>query len=324
MARLKQAAAIRRHNVVKLATEAWPLSQNQSLDEQIEVLENLIAKPPARSRLLTIGPELAEHILTTRNLSNRPMKPFKIKEYADDLVNGRWGVTGDTIKFGKDGQLKDGQNRLAAIVRAQKPMTTHAVFGVSPDLFARMDVGKVRSPGDVFHIAGLHYPAQSAAAVRWLLIFNSNNPNNRGAHFTNDELLRAYREVFKPVEVEQSVRLAMEVKKNTGAPVGTVAALHYLFSIEDPDKADQFMTEWASGSGGKNAPVRVLQRKLASEAAATNNRVHENVRNHYIITAWNAYKAGKTLSVRSLKADPMEPIPDLPRVKVPEELRPAA
>lgn len=109
-----------------------------------------------------------------------------------------WGITGDTVKFGSDGLLKDGQNRLSACVRSGKPLTTHVVFGIDPKLFARMDIGKNRNGADVFSIAGVPHANHVAAAVRWWLILMSEDPADRGAQFSNEELLKAYRDNIDP------------------------------------------------------------------------------------------------------------------------------
>lgn len=295
-----------------------PITQSLTIEQQLDRLNTLVKAKPQTSRILEIGPELAEQILNQRNVSNRPLKPGKIKDYANDLRAGRWGLTGDTIKFAPDGTLKDGQNRLAAVIRANGPvLKTHVIFGIESGLFTRMDIGKNRTPADVFHIAGLHYPAHAAATVRWLLILTSDNPNNRGAHFSNDELLAAYRERFDPVAIEESVRIALEVKKGTGAPVGAVAALHYIFSQEDgPDKANAFMLEWANDNGPARGPVRTLQTRLQELAIQTNNRIHESVRNALIVKAYVAYRAGETLKRSDLSYEPGEEnFPAMPKAE---------
>ena len=73
------------------------------------------------------------------------------KKYAADISDKMWGVTGDTIKFGSDGLLKYGQNRLSACVRGSKPFTSHTVFGIDPALFARMDTAVTGRPRRVPH-----------------------------------------------------------------------------------------------------------------------------------------------------------------------------
>jgi len=288
------------------------ISASMPLDKQISMLDALIRQPPTNSRVIEFSPKLAEHVLTKLNLNNRPMKHAKIKKYADDLGEGLWGITGDTIKFGADGLLKDGQNRLSACVRAGRSMATHVVFGINPQLFARMDIGKNRTGADVFSIAGISYANHVSAAVRWLLILTGGDPSDRGAQFSNEELLSAYREKFDAERLDRSIQSALEVRRACHHPAGPLAALHYLFSGRDQKKADAFFEEWASGRGNRvRAPSRYLQRRLVEIANASNNRIHENVRNALIIKAWNAYLAGRTISKADMQHAASDPLPEI-------------
>ena len=289
------------------------IKASMPLPQQIETLKELIARPPTNSRVIEWSPKLAEYVLTNLNRDNRPMKPGKIKKYAADISDKGWGVTGDTIKFGSDGLLKDGQNRLSACVRVSKPFTSHTVFGIDPALFSRMDIGKNRMGGDVFHIAKISHAGQAAATTRWLLILTSDNPTNRGAQFSNEELYQSYLERFDGDRIEHSIEYAMKCKP-LGHPVGPLAALHYLFAERDAEKADAFFDEWATGRAKKvRAATKALQATLVMEAAKANNRVHENLRNALIIKAWNAFKAKRTVSkadMRYVLGDPLPKIAD--------------
>jgi len=290
------------------------IKPSMALADQIAILGDLIKRPPENSRIVEFSPKLAEYVLTELNDKNRPMKPTKIRSYADDLSDGMWGLTGDTIKFGTDGFLKDGQNRLAATVRANKTLKTHVVFGIDPRLFARMDIGKNRNGADVFSIAGVSYANHVSATVRWLLILTSSEPGDRGAQFTNEELLTAYREKFDADQLEASILAALDVRRTCHHPVGPLAALHYLFSQRNSTKADTFFEEWATGRAKKaRAPSRYLQNELVRVSRESNNRMHENVRNAMIIKAWNCFVQGRSATkadMRHAVSDPMPSIAD--------------
>jgi hypothetical protein len=288
------------------------VSASMRLREQISAIEERIDYPPRGSEIIEFSPRLAEHVLTHLADGNRPMKPAKIKRYAADLMAGLWGLTGDTVKFGTDGLLKDGQNRLAASVRAGRPLLTHVVFGIDAQLFARMDIGKNRNGADVFSIAGIKYPGHTSATVRWLLILTSNDPSNRGAQFSNEELLRAYRERFDAEQLYTSIQTALVLKRTAGHPAGPLAALHYLFSQRDQRRADAFFDEWTTGQAKRaRAPSRYLQRRLTEIANSSNNRVHENVRNALIIKAWNAYVVGRSVTKSEMKHALSDPMPKI-------------
>jgi hypothetical protein len=285
---------------------------SSALKAQIEALQNLIKHPPSTSRIIEFSPSLSEHILTNFSRDNRPTKPAKIKRYAQDILNGRWGLTGDTIKFGSNGILRDGQNRLAASVRAGRPIISHVVFGIDPDLFTRMDIGKNRTPADVFSIAGIPYATHVAGAVRWLLILMSTNSGDRGAQFSNEELLKAYREKFDTDKLEHSIQSALAVRRSTRHPVAPLAALHYIFSEKNRPKADSFYDEWAMDRAKRaRAPTRYLQRRLVEVARQSNQRLHENVRNAFIIKAWNAYLAGRSLTKAEMQHAPGDKMPKI-------------
>lgn len=293
-------------------TKSQKYSVSKKLQSQISDLEGLIKHPPSTSRIIEFSPHLAEYILTNLSRDNRPRKPAKIKRYAEDLAAGRWGLTGDTIKFGTNGLLRDGQNRLAASVRAGRPLRSHAVFGVDPDLFTRMDIGKNRTPADVFSIAGISYANHVAGAVRWLLILTSDNPGDRGAQFSNDELLAAYRERFDPEKLERSIQCALAVRRSTRHPVAPLTALHYLFAEKNRQKADDFFEDWATDRAKRaRAPTRYLQRRLVEVARQSNRRLHENVRNAFIIKAWNAYISSRSLKKAVMQHAPGDKVPKI-------------
>jgi hypothetical protein len=288
------------------------IKPSMALGDQIAILSDLIKNSPENSRIIEFSPKLAEYVLTELNDKNRPMKPTKIRSYANDLSGGLWGLTGDTIKFGKDGFLKDGQNRLAAAVRANKALKTHVVFGIDPHLFARMDIGKNRNGADVFSIAGVSYANHVSATVRWLLILTSGDPGDRGAQFSNEELLTAYRDNYDPDRLETSIHAALAVRKTSHHPVGPLAALHYLFSEKNPTKADTFFEEWATGRAKKaRAPSRYLQNELVRVSRESNNRMHENVRNAMIIKAWNCYVQGRSATKADMGHAISDPMPKI-------------
>lgn len=282
------------------------------LQSQVAELQSLIKHPPSTSKIIEFSPALADYILTNFSRDNRPRKLAKIKRYAQDLIEGRWGLTGDTIKFGSNGVLRDGQNRLAACIRAGKPLRSHVVFGVDPDLFMRMDIGKNRTPADVFSIAGIPYATHVAGTVRWLKILMSDNPGDRGAQFSNEELLEAYRKEYDPDKLEHSIQCALAVRRSTRHPVAPLAALHYIFAEKNRQKADSFFDEWAMDRAKRaRAPTRYLQRRLVEVARQSNQRLHENVRNAFIIRAWNAYIAGRSLSKAEMEHAPGSRMPKM-------------
>ncbi len=262
-------------------------------------IEKYLRNPPQTSVILDIDPKTAEQILSERNKGNRPPKPNKVQQFSADMAKNRWGVTGDTIKFGTDGRLLDGQNRLSACVRSGKSIRTHVVFGIDPALFGRMDIGKPRNPSDVLHIAGFKYASTLAAAIRWAHLLDT-DPYNRET-LQPDFVLELAR--GKYADIEPCIKDGREINKQFSHPAGQMAALVYNFAKSDPSKAKDFVRAWQRGDrNGKYQIIDTMQALLHAQKANNNGRIHELTRAGIIIKAWNVFKAGQKGSLAQLQA----------------------
>ena len=175
-----------------LASKQRQISSDIPVDEQIDNLNSLIKNPPQNSRIVEITPEVAHYILENLNIGNRSLKKARIVQYAADMVGNNWSLTNATLAFGADGYLKDGQNRLTACVRANKPFMTHAIFGIKPDSFIHMDIGAKRSHTDVFTIMGVPYPSHTGSVIRYIMAFDKQLSSARSIKTTNDDLRSFY------------------------------------------------------------------------------------------------------------------------------------
>jgi hypothetical protein len=276
--------------------------------EALAVIERFLKSPPETSRIIKIDPKSAEVLLSERNQGNRPPKPNKVQQFASDMGHNNWGVTGDTLKFAPDGRLLDGQNRLAACVRANKPFTTHVVFNIDPSLFGRMDIGKPRNPADVLHIAGYKYSSTLAAAVRWVYLLDT-NPYSRDT-LRPEFVLELVRDKYP--DIEPRLKDGRSINKQYAHPAGQVAALIYKFAESDAAKADDFVRAWLSGQrNGKYQVIDTMQALLHSQKANNNGRIHELTRAAVIIKAWNLFTAGHKGSLAQLQAAMNKPIEEI-------------
>lgn len=281
-----------------------PAKSESALDE----IGQYLANPPATSRIIDIDPESAAIILEERNKGNRPPKPNKVQQFAADMIKDAWGLTGDTLKFAPDGRLLDGQNRLAAGVRAGKSFKTHVVFGIDPALFGRMDIGKPRNPADVLHIAGYKYASTLASALRWAYLLDT-NPYNRET-FRPEFVLELARDHYP--DIEESIKYGRDINRQFAHPAGQAAALMYKFSQSDKVKSQDFLQAWLKGQrNGKYQIIDTMQALLHSQKANNNGRIHELTRAAVIIKAWNIFKAGHKGSLAQLQASMQAPVEEI-------------
>jgi hypothetical protein len=278
-----------------------------------------IKKPPDTSRVITITPKAAATILGVGtdtpglNSHNRGRKPGKIKEYAEDMANGTWHLTGDTIKFTVSGLLGDGQNRLYACVRSKKSFTSHVVFGIDDAVFPWLDKGKQRSIGDDFFVDGMDNPQLLAHVMRWLELFRLDQVKERTT-FKRSEIRDAY---FNQGYDHELIALGMEkglaVQKSSNTPRSLAAALYYLFAQKDRALADEFFEAWSNGThAGRMNPISKANRtfaKIVRENPLV--RIHDTMRAAVWVLAWNFVVRNKKGTIKDFEWTSIRPFPKI-------------
>jgi hypothetical protein len=263
------------------------------------VIAHYIKNPPENSRVFTITPELAQWVLDTYHDSdnNRSKKPQKIKQYAADMAEGRWGKTGDTLKFSDKSLLRDGQNRLRSCVKAETPFKTHIVFGVEDHLFDVMDRGKPRSGDDVLKIDGYKSTGILAAAIRWVRLIESDRVKFRDT-FEPKELLVMVKTKYPTLP--EFIAQGQAIYKVAKIPSGLATAVIYLASKSDKGKAHDFASMLQiGGSVPHGKPVVHMLKRLSELKQITQGRVNDVVRAALLITAWNLVLERRTGSKSS-------------------------
>jgi len=101
-----------------------------------------------KREIQTITPEIAADWLG-RNPKNRPLRRWWVKVLAARINRGEWRVMHQGIAFDTDGNLCDGQHRLAAIVASGTPCECAVFSGVDPESFKAMDQGVKRTMADL-------------------------------------------------------------------------------------------------------------------------------------------------------------------------------
>ena len=234
------------------------ITTDNSFEDQLRNLKSLIAQPPQTTRICEFGPELAEYILTNLNTLNRPRKARKIIDYRRDMQQNNWSLTGETIKFGTDGLLKDGQNRLAACVQAQTPFRTHAIFGIDPNTFHHMDTGKNRSSEDVLAIMGVPNAAKISHGIKWILTFQEGRTATKKG-YSNQDIKDAYLNDLDNELLQRACSQARRVNRGTAIAYGQMMALYYLASEKGNESTvERFFEMLIVGNGTARAPVRYL------------------------------------------------------------------
>lgn len=250
-----------------------------------------------RCEFETITPEMAEQYLG-KNTGNRSYKVKKVAAYARDMAAGEFLVTGESIKFDWTGRLIDGQNRLAAIVNAERPVTTLVVRGLDPVVQMYLDTGAKRTHSDALKMHGAKGNLNSMAAVIRLLVSYQEGglptAHSRARDLTHAETLAFYDENAELLDVADS--LADRWARRLFTPNSALAASIFLTMRVDPVESHRFFqtTVDMENFSGKDDPRSVLLRRLQS---LRNESWTSAQFIYFIIRAWNSWREGRPVQM---------------------------
>lgn len=299
-------------HIASLVSKQRQLVADMETDEQISVLQSLIKKPPQNSRVVQISPELALYILENLNVGNRTQKARSIRTYSADMLCNKWSLTGQPIVFGNHGYLLDGQNRLAACVRAGVPFTTHAVFGVEPHSFVHFDIGKNRTATDVFTIMGIKYPRETGLAVRLLKAWRFGFAEAKHIGMSNEDLRNEYDSMNKDL-LELAIKCSKKANQTTSYPVSSLTALFYTVALKgDLERVKQFMEDLSQGFGkGPRSPVRLLLETVMRLRMDKTVPLTSAGYNILLARTWNNYKLDRASKKKDMVVTKHDTLPDI-------------
>lgn len=254
---------------------------------------------PATITVETITPEMASEILATKNVKNRALKKGFIKTLAANMVEGRFNLQGDPIKFDADGTLLDGQNRLAAVEAAGVPVLFIVIRGIDNKAQVTMDSGSKRTAADNLRIAGHGRDSTVlAAAVRGIYLYEKSGrqPTNLGSSVANNDsndFLERNRRIESGLDTIKALSKVNGLKAKANA-----ATIWWAISEVGGEKADEFFEALITGANLEaDSPILMLRNTLDRLGSAKNgNRSQSVVPVAITFKAWNAWLEGKTPS----------------------------
>jgi hypothetical protein len=237
------------------------------------------------SEIITIKPDDARRYLSNM-VHNRPLSQANVKTYAADIESGKWCLNGQGIIFDGKGRLLDGQHRMHAIIRANRPVQTLVIHGVSPETFSRMDIGNKRTVADVIDVK---HRNTVAGACKYLFREMSGsdwwNTNCRPRPMDGVNIIKAHPGIVD--SVSSTICLKGAAKMIVGSALGYC---HYRVGKEDAELRDTFFTSLNSGADlGVRSPILALRNALTPVAGMRATDAHQIA---LFICAWNMFSAG--------------------------------
>ena len=101
-----------------------------------------------KSKVVMVDPALALEWLQRNIETNRPLRPTVVENYADEMRRGEWHLTHQGIALDIDGNLIDGQHRLAAVIKANVIVPMMVTVNAPRGSFVALDGGVKRTLAD--------------------------------------------------------------------------------------------------------------------------------------------------------------------------------
>ena len=249
--------------------------------------------------LETITPVMAIRMLE-KNKLNRPMRDPHIRSMGKDMRAGNWRVTGDCIKFDKDGNILDGQQRLRAISLVGTAIETYVVYGIDPAAKTVMDTGKVRTASDVLAFDGVipRIAKIVGPTISWIFRYQSIVTKGKySSAYTNAEALEFFR---NNTELADFADLISGWPKNR-RPISASTLTFIFFEIArfDDVLGLDFIEKLCTGARMEETePVYHARNFLEDDLRAT-TKMSEKQRIALVIKAWNRTRKGDRIAVRA-------------------------
>jgi hypothetical protein len=241
----------------------------------------------------SITPTKARAMLAT-NTANRKIRPRTVASYARDMKRGKWGITGEALKFDTDGVLRDGQHRLAAVVEAGVTVPMMVVRGVAPESQRVMDSGIKRMVHDQLDITGFSNTRTIASAARLALVepgagFVAEG-KDQPTHAEILEFIDCYNE-----ELQQGGKAAAHYNSTVPIPPSVMVLAWMQFTQIDAGACSEFFEAMKQQrTTGEGDPRLALMRRL-TKSSHQKERIPQRQALSLVFRAWNAWRAGHTL-----------------------------
>lgn len=249
-----------------------------------------------------VTPSMAKKLLADTTTRNRPLARRFVTQLTRAIINGEWQDNAETIKLDRDGNVIDGQHRLAAIVESGRTVTIWVARGMDPSAFSTIDQGKVRTLADVLAVNGEMYYAELGGALHCFASITK-RIDRQSKRLTNPAGLAL---LAKFPGLRNSVSYIIcdcELKRLALISCGRAAGLHFRMTQKDKNQADKFWYQVGTGEklSRKSAAWKLRDVLITNKSAI--EKLSSAAMTALVIKAWNAYRDGANFNRRLVPAD---------------------
>lgn len=254
-----------------------------------------------------ITPEIAMELLQT-NLRNRPMNRQLVLFYTSQMEKGLWKFNGEPIIISNNNMLLDGQHRLAAIIKSKIPQKMVIVSNIDSNTFDTIDVGRIRTAGDMLSILNVKNSKQIGAFISAysVLLTNSYDILNgkKVSKLSKNEIVAEYNnnpDFWNDIYVQAS-RFHNKIHLMNMGSIGGYMAYLIKNKQHDVEKVTSFFNQLFFDTNIENSTIPLLREKLLKSAIGQ-YKLTQRYKHALIVKTWNAFILGKDFKVLSFNVD---------------------
>ncbi len=249
--------------------------------------------------IMTITPEMAK-VWLSRGGSNRTPSIRRVNRYAEAMRRGEWKLTGEGIKLNAQGQVRDGGQRLRAIIQSGVSIQSLVVRNIDEDAFDVLDSGRTRTTADVLGLHGFPSRNALAAAARGLILIDKFGryaiTGKEVDEAISTPIILRYAQRHRDLLVEAIHCADLLHARGFAGGIGLWGTLFGLLLRVDHEAALLFADALASGENlERDNPILRLRNRMLAERRLPNAWTDREVHIAVGIKAWNAWRRGETI-----------------------------
>ena len=270
-----------------------------------------------KTERVTVTPAIATELLA-KNVGNRTLSSGFVFQLAEQMKDGKWKFTGDTVKVSDTDRLIDGQHRLSAVVLSGIPQDMLIASGLDENVFDVIDSGKLRSAGDVLSTVGIDNPRKVATVAKFAILYKrgkfsafsggKRGTREKGSLVTNQDV-REF--VLGNAEIEKVVDKAISMNSKFKNISFTVfGGMYFILNEVDPVKCEDFFEKLVTGANlSVDDPVYAIREKFIRISANPLLKVSVSDAVFYVAKAWCLFKENK--QVKQIRRSKKEGFPQV-------------
>jgi hypothetical protein len=307
---------------VKVAIAAVAEAATESDRKTVETIINQAKVGDYQSETLSITPGIAALLFCKYNTFNRDWKADWSQELKRRIETKLWKENNATFGFYRNGQLADGQNRLAAVALSGETIKAVIVYGLDRDAIVTIDDSKHRKASDFAKLQGVQSAERKEVIVKVTASYLAKIGEKDALLKSESEIAGAIRANDKLLD--KAIELGIESRSNIANPTLKDAAAQTVAYLllqggwpENTVKEKLVVFQSGISTEGENTPFFVASQLIVASHAALNKQQKLSAIREIglVVLAVIEHEKGTKATTKTKLRDAIKK--DLPSVKYP-------